>query len=231
MPRAEKTTFTDAQIIEGFLKTSFGAEFQLAGRVDRIRKYRKPVRVFISSKSRPDRRKQLGGIIADIGSHIQHLDIAVTEDRAAANLLVTLVLDRDFGKELAAMYGEDRAREIKRSLDPQCLSGFTKNENFEIEHAEILLTSDVGDFTFRDCAYEEILQALGPINDTSTVPWTMFNDDVQMGYFDVYDQHILNMLYDPRIKAGMTIDETKAVLPEVLVSVRAFVAAINGLGR
>jgi hypothetical protein len=26
----------------------------------------------------------------------------------------------------------------------------------------------------------------------------MFNDDVQMGFFDVYDQFLLNILYDPR---------------------------------
>jgi N-methylhydantoinase A/oxoprolinase/acetone carboxylase beta subunit len=36
--RAEKRTFTDAEIMDGFFKTAFGAEFQLAGRVDRIRK-------------------------------------------------------------------------------------------------------------------------------------------------------------------------------------------------
>ena len=41
----------------------------------------------------------------------------------------------------------------------------------------------------------------------------MFNDSVQMGFFDVYDQYILNILYDPRIKAGMTVQEVKAVLP------------------
>ena len=83
------------------------------------------------------------------------------------------------------------------SLDPQCLSGFRKNEKFEIEHSDVILTVDNGDFIFLDCAYEELLQSLGPINDTSSVPWTMFNDNVQMGFFDVYDQYILNMLYDP----------------------------------
>ena len=31
--------FTDAQIIEGFFKIAFGAEFHVAGRVDRIRKF------------------------------------------------------------------------------------------------------------------------------------------------------------------------------------------------
>src|SRR6185369_4530422 len=79
--RTEKKSFTDAQIIEGFLKTSFGAEFQLAGRVDRIRKYVKPVRVFADNKGRPDRSKLLADIVADIGRHIQHIDIAMTVDR------------------------------------------------------------------------------------------------------------------------------------------------------
>ena len=32
----------------------------------------------------------------------------------------------------------------------------------------------------------------------------MFNDDVQMGFFGLYDQYLLNILYDPRIRAGMT---------------------------
>src|SRR4051812_49451555 len=41
--RAEKTTFTNSQIAEGFFKTAFGAEYHLAGRVDRIRKYGGPV--------------------------------------------------------------------------------------------------------------------------------------------------------------------------------------------
>jgi hypothetical protein len=78
-----------------------------------------------------------------------------------------------------------------------------------------------------DCAYEELLQALGPINDDSSVPWTMFNDEVQMGFFDLYDQYLMNILYDPRIHAGMTRAEVRAVLPAVLPDVRAHVARVN----
>jgi hypothetical protein len=73
------------------------------------------------------------------------------------------------------------------------------------------------------------LQSLGPINDTGSVPWTMFNDKVSMGFFDVYDQYILNLLYDPRIKAGMTVDEVREALPEVLLDVRAWVTKVNNL--
>ncbi len=80
---------------------------------------------------------------------------------------------------------------------------------------------------FYDCIYEELLQSLGPINDDTTVPWTMFNDDVQMGFFDLYDQYLLNILYDRRIRPGMTRAEVEALLPEVLPQVRAWVEGNN----
>jgi hypothetical protein len=227
--RAEKKTFTDSEIMEGFFKTAFGAEYHLAGRVDRIRKYDVPVRVFADGGNRADRKAQLAKVVADIGQRVQHLDIAMADTSEAANVLVKLVRDRDLSRTITTFYGSERAREIRTSLDPQCLSGFRKNEKYEIEHSDVILTVDNGDFIFLDCAYEELLQSLGPINDTSTVPWTMFNDNVSMGFFDVYDQYILNVLYDPRIKPGMTVAEVKAVLPEVLTDVRVWVKKVNNL--
>ncbi|WFU73962.1 MULTISPECIES: DUF2927 domain-containing protein [unclassified Bradyrhizobium] len=226
--RSEKKSFTDGEIVEGFFKTAFGAEYHLAGRVDRIRKFDGPVRVYAES-DRADRKAQLAKVVADIGKRVQHLDIAMTGTSEAANVRVKLVRDRDLFRTIATFYGVDKAREIRSSLDPQCLSGFRKNDDFEIEHSDVILTVDNGDFTFLDCAYEELLQSLGPINDTTSVPWTMFNDNVSMGYFDVYDQYILNLLYDPRIKAGMTVPDVKAVLPQVLADVRAWVKQVNDL--
>ncbi|MGY3621519.1 hypothetical protein ACVJGD_007715 [Bradyrhizobium sp. USDA 10063] len=226
--RNEKRVFTDSEITEGFMKTAFGAEYHLAGRVDRIRKYDGPIRVFADG-TRADRKAQLAKIVGDIAAKVQHLDIAMTESSEAANVRVRLVRDRDLYRTITTFYGSERAKEIRSSLDPQCLSGFRKNDNFEIEHSDVILTIDNGDFVFLDCAYEELLQSLGPINDTSSVPWTMFNDNVSMGYFDIYDQYILNLLYDPRIRAGMTVQDVKAVLPDVLADVRAWVKKVNNL--
>jgi hypothetical protein len=228
--RAERKTFTDNEIVEGFFKTAFGAEYHLAGRVDRIRKYAVPVRVFADG-NRKDRKAQLAKVVADIAARVQHLDLAMAETADGANVSVTLVRDRDLNRTIRRFYGDERAREIRGSLDPQCLSGYRKNENYEIEHSDVILTVDSGDFTFLDCAYEELLQSLGPINDTSSVPWTMFNDKVSMGFFDVYDQYILNILYDPRIRTGMTVEEVKAVLPDVLADVRVWVRKVNHLAE
>ena len=114
------------------MKTAFGAEFHLAGRVDRIRRYDVPVRVFADG-ARADRKAQLAKVVADIGHRVQHLDIAMTDKRDDANVTVQLVRDRDLTRTIAKDYGSERAREIKSSLDPQCLSGFRKNEHFEID--------------------------------------------------------------------------------------------------
>jgi hypothetical protein len=224
---SERTDFTNEEIKDGFFKIAFGAELQLDAPAERVRKFDEPVRIFVINSKGPDRRSEIGAVVADIRAHVDHLDVGVTNDRRAANFVVRLVPGRKLDQTIRTLYGNDRAKRIKQSLNPECLSGIGKDERFRIRRAEVILPADADDFTFYDCAYEELLQALGAINDDASVPWTMFNDDVQMGFFDIYDQYLLNILYDPRIRPGMTRDEVNAVLPEVLSTARAWVGNVN----
>jgi hypothetical protein len=226
----ERKSFTDAEIFDGFFRIAFGAELRLVPSDDRIRRYHVPIRVHVDNRGRPDRSRQFATIVADIRRRVAHLDIAITKVRAAANVEVRLIRERNFGRALRKAYGGERARQIQESLEPQCLSGLRKDAEFRIAHSDVFLVVDAGRFVFYDCAYEELLQSLGPINDTD-VPWTMFNDDVQLGFFGLYDQYILNILYHPRIRAGMTAAEVRAILPEIMPEVRAFVAKVNRLTR
>jgi hypothetical protein len=214
---SEQTVFSDAEIADGFFKIAFGAELRVAGDNRRIRKFDGPVRVFLGYRASPDRSAVIASVIRDIRTHVDHLDIALTADRKAANVVVTLVADHgELLRTMRSRYGRKRADEIERRLAPECLSGFSEDSEHRIQRAEVLLTTDGGDFRFLDCAYEELLQALGPINDDRSVPWTMFNDDVQMGFFDVYDQYILNIMYDPRVRPGMTRQDVQKLLPDIL---------------
>jgi hypothetical protein len=224
---AERTDFTNEEIRDGFFKIAFRAELQLDAPAERVRKFDDPVRIFVISAGGRDRRSEIAAVVDDIRSHVDHLDVAVTNDPSAANFVVRLVQKRKFNSTIRALYGKERAKQIKQSLSPECLSGIGKDERFHIRRAEVILPVDAGDFTFYDCAYEEMLQALGAINDDRSVPWTMFNDDVQMGFFDIYDQYLLNILYDPRIRPGMTKEEVNAVLPEVLSAARTWVRNVN----
>lgn len=226
--RAERRTFSDAEITDGFLKLAFGAEFRFGKRTDRVRKFDRPVRVFVENHGKPDRNHQVADVVADIRAHMKDLDIAMTDDRSEANTIVRLVFDRDLTQTMRQLYGRENTRKLQRS-DPQCLAGFTKDDSFRILDASVILVVDVGDFVFFDCAYEEILQALGPINDDGSVPWTMFNDDVSMGFFGFYDQLLMNILYDPRVRPGMTREDVQGLLPSILPDVRAFVNRANNL--
>jgi Protein of unknown function (DUF2927) len=221
----ERTDYTDSEILDGFFKIAFGAELQLGQHVERIRKFDEPVRVLVIDHSHP--KKDLAAVVSDIGARVNHLDIALTNDARTANVIVTLVRARDFKPTVRRIFGTEKATQIEQTLTPECLSGFGKDQYYRIRHAEVILPVDAGEFTFLDCAYEELLQALGPINDDSSVPWTMFNDDVQMGFFDTYDQYLLNILYHPRIRPGMTKEEVRNTLPEVLPAVRSWVASTN----
>jgi Protein of unknown function (DUF2927) len=224
---AERTDFTNEEIGEGFFKIAFGAELQLDKPAERVRKFDEPIRIFVANSGTPDRRPEIAAIVDDIRAHVNHLDVAITNDRRAANFVVRLVAERNLDRTIRSLYGSDRAKRIQQSLSPQCLSGIGKDQLYRIRRAEVILPVDAGDFTFYDCAYEELLQALGAINDDPSVPWTMFNDEVQMGFFDVYDQYLLNILYDPRIRPGMTKGEVNALLPEVLSTARTWVRDVN----
>jgi Protein of unknown function (DUF2927) len=151
---SERTNFSNEEISDGFFKIAFGAELQLDAPAERVRKFDEPVRIFVISSGGPDRRSEIGAVVADIRSHVNHLDVAVTNDRRAANFVVRLVPEGKFDQTIRALYGNDRARQIKQSLSPQCLSGIGKDERFRIRRAEVILPVDAGDFTLYDCAYE-----------------------------------------------------------------------------
>jgi hypothetical protein len=226
-----RTEFTNDEIKDGFFKIAFSAELQLDAAANRDRKFDEPVRIFVINNGLPDRRPDIAAIVADIRARVNHLDVAITDDRRAADFVVRLVAHRDLAPTIRALYGNDRAALIEKSLSPQCLSGIAKDSRYRIRRAEVILPVDDGEFAFYDCAYEEMLQALGAINDDRSVPWTMFNDDVQMGFFDVYDQYLLNILYDPRIRPGMTKEEVSRLLPEVLLTARAWVASAQAASQ
>jgi hypothetical protein len=66
----------------------------------------------------PDRRGEVAAVVADIRAHVNYLDLATTEDRKSANVVVTLVRKRDFKRTVRSVFGSER--EVG-SLLPQIL--------------------------------------------------------------------------------------------------------------
>jgi Protein of unknown function (DUF2927) len=97
---AERTGFTNDEIVEGFFKIAFGAELRVTGATDSIRKFEAPVRVFVDNRAQADRRDLIASVVTDIRQRVDHLDIALTDDRRAANVVVILVRNRDLKRTI-----------------------------------------------------------------------------------------------------------------------------------
>jgi hypothetical protein len=118
--RAEKKSFTDAEIIDGFFKTAFGAEFIWPA--GSIASANTTGRCGCSPRRQPSgsqgaagegRRRHRPARPAS-----RHRD---GRNRDDANVVVTLVRDRDLFRTIQRFYGSERAREIApRSIRNAC---------------------------------------------------------------------------------------------------------------
>ena len=62
------------------------------------------------------------------------------------------------------------------------------------------------------CIHEEIAQGLGLPNDSPRARPSIFNDDDEFALLTSHDEKLLTMLYDPRLKPGMTAQEAAPVV-------------------
>nr|WP_281356573.1 DUF2927 domain-containing protein [Sulfitobacter algicola] len=67
----------------------------------------------------------------------------------------------------------------------------------------------------RSCIQEEMAQAMGLPNDSDAARPSIFNDNEEFGVLTNHDLMLLRMLYDPRLKPGMTIEQVTPILPKV----------------
>lgn len=84
----------------------------------------------------------------------------------------------------------------------------------------IVIPAEVGGIVRQSCIEEEIGQAFGPGADSDTAQPSIFNDDQDFALLTTHDEYLLRILYDPRIKAGMTADEAMPLVREIVEELR-----------
>ncbi|NVK33934.1 MAG: DUF2927 domain-containing protein [Rhodobacteraceae bacterium] len=211
--------FSLDDVISGFNKTVFGTEYRtLRWRAYRVKKFSEPIRVLVINKSHLDRSEIVSRFIHTIDQKVRGIDMAVTKVPAQANFHVFIV-DRSQYEDVARteVFGSPDAN-VPGSCMAQIISG---KDGIDLSSA--IVVADEGEFRFRRCMIEEILQGLGPLNDDAGLEHSIFNDDTHFTSFTQYDRILLNMLYDPRVKHGASQDELNAFVPLLARSAWRFV--------
>ena len=67
----------------------------------------------------------------------------------------------------------------------------------------------------RSCVHEELAQGLGLANDSRQVRPSIFNDDEEFAYLTRHDELLLKILYDSRLRPGMTEAEARPIVLQI----------------
>lgn len=211
----EFTRFSSAEIERGFLTLAFGTDLLIGAQPKGVRRFDRPIRLHIVSGGSVARAEQMRRIVAEYNEKIPNLRVTAVDTRNA-DVIVRLIDEKDFAAALTAAFGAAVTRQFVAKTDPQCMTSVKSGGDGEIVQSISFIIVDKGDAVFLDCAYHELLHAFGLSNHDQRNPWTTLNQRRMVGYLSVYDRALLTLLYNPRIRPGMTAGQVRAVLPALI---------------
>jgi len=217
--RAAPHTFSTEELIDGFMKTVFGLEYRSwSWQPYLVKKYTGPVRFYVHNMAARDRRPTVYRFIEQIGAGIRGLSTIIVPTPEEANFHV-YVVDRGQYRDVVRrhIYKDPTA-----DVPGRCLVRVVSDRR-GISQSAAVIVSDEGDFLFRRCLVEELLQGLGPMNDDDSLVHSVFNDRSRHSRFTTFDRLLLNMLYHPRIQPGMSPAQVEPLLPGIVREIRPLV--------
>lgn len=234
--------FSVKDLIRNFEQVALFDEFKVtrdrfvqSGEPARLRRWTSPVRVgivFGPSVPAAQRRKDAADVrrytkrLADLTG----LDMRPDPGGDIGNFTVMFLNraeQRAFGQNLQdRQLAEPAVIDAFRNSPPEafCVAyTFANAKNPDSFGAALILVKAEHRGLMRlSCVHEEMAQAMGLPNDSFKARPSIFNDDEEFALLTKHDEILMRMLYDPRLKPGMSADDARPLLPAIAVdAVRA----------
>jgi Protein of unknown function (DUF2927) len=213
---AEYTRFSTGEISRGFLALAYGSDLRFAGRRRGLHRFTHPVSVRVQGGGSVDRTEAMRRVLEEYARKIPNLHLNIVTGTEPADVEVLLIDEKALETALRASYGAQVTQAFVTRTDPECVTSVKSSADGEIVHSLSYIIVDQGDDVFLDCAYHELLHAFGLSNHDQRNPWTTLNQERMVGYLSVYDRALLTLLYDPRVRPGMTPPQVRQLLPQVI---------------
>jgi hypothetical protein len=88
--------------------------------------------------------------------------------------------------------------------------------NGEIIGDIVAIKKEIPPELFETCVEEELAQSMGLMNDDPKVRPSIFNDDQEFALLTTHDEYLLRILYDDRLKAGMTPEVAMPIVRQIV---------------
>jgi hypothetical protein len=211
------TRFSTAELTRGFLALAFGSDLRIGAAPRGIRRFDHPIRAAVIPGGSVDRSAAMKRIVEEYAEKVGDLHLSIADEtEASPDVEIRLIDEKDFKSALEAAFGANVARTFVARTDPQCMTSVKSDADGEILRAVSFIIVDKGDDVFLDCGYHELLHAFGLSNHDQRNPWTTLNQRRMVGYLTVYDRDLLTLLYDQRLRPGMTAQQVRRILPGVI---------------
>lgn len=190
-----------------------------------LRRWAQPVRVNVEfgpgvSLERRSRDRQ---VISDFATRLSRASRhPVLMDDARPNMHIMFYSEDD--RDLLVQ----RARQLVPGMSPGALSVFrtlprqihcfvmafsgSGAETHVYRQAIVFIRAEHPPLLRDSCIHEEMAQGLGLANDTPRARPSIFNDDDEFALLTAHDELLLRMLYDPRLRPGMMLDEARPII-------------------
>ena len=233
------TPFGERELAENFLRIALFDEYSFdGGRLvarqtpSLLRRWQGPVRIgldFGASVAAAQRSRDRATVTAlanrlqrTTGLSVRVVDQdanfwvhVVSEDERSA--LMPVLLSR-----LAGLDATDLSPAI--NLDPSTLClvmAIGQDSNSVTTNALAVIRAELPDQMRASCLHEEIVQGFGLANDHPRVRPSIFNDDEEFATLTTHDELLLRILYDRRLRPGMTQADVRPILPAIVAGLIA----------
>ncbi|MBM1221169.1 DUF2927 domain-containing protein [Ponticoccus sp. SC2-23] len=227
------TPFTDEMLARNFIRIALFDEYRADGdilraeaTISRLRRWEQPIRMAVEfGESIPvDQRARDVNSIGAYAARLSRLtNVPITQTSNDANFHVFILNEDD------RVGYEDRLRQIVPGIGESSVRAFMAPGRETLclviafseagaptySRAVALIRGEHPDLLRLACIHEELAQGMGLANDSPQARPSIFNDDEEFGLLTRHDELLLRMLYDDRLRPGMTAAEAAPIARQI----------------
>lgn len=191
-----------------------------------LRRWQQPVAMQLEFGASTDSALR-SGFRTDIAEFANRLSAAtrhpVSLTASGGNFLILILNDderRQIGPRLAQLVPGMPAQDIAiiESLNEQnycTVFAYSQGDSPEYARAVALIRAELPPLLRLSCIHEELAQGMGLSNDSPTARPSIFNDDEEFALLTRHDELLLQILYDPRLRPGMSEAEAAPIVRKI----------------
>ena len=225
--------FTDTMLARDFIQIALYDEYAPGAdtrspeaQASRLRRWDQPIRmemVFGPSVTAEQAARDRASVEAYAARLSRLTGVPIMQVEEDANFHVAVLSEDDrkeFGPKLRDLVPGIAESSVRAFMNlPRstlCLViAFGSGEGSGYSQAVALIRAEHPDLLRTACIHEELAQGMGLANDSPTARPSIFNDDEEFGLLTRHDELLLQILYDPRLRTGMTIEEATPIVQRI----------------